>query len=151
MCKRFINVIAFLLLPALTASMCSAAIESITSVTTDNPDGTIPYNLLSITRRVILWGRWSAALSLSRSLVLSAMSLLAGSPWIAATPPWTPLSPPVLPVPGGTLWREEMGSRCSILQGFYLLAETLASWIVSFANLSPFSSHTGRRSTVPQK
>ena len=49
MCKKIINVIAFLLLPALMTSLCSAAIEPITSVTTDNPDGTIPYNLLSIT------------------------------------------------------------------------------------------------------
>ena len=31
------------------ASLCPGAIEPVTSVTCDNPDGAIPYNLLSIT------------------------------------------------------------------------------------------------------
>ena len=49
MFKKLAYFVAFVLVTALSTSLCSAAIEPVTSVTADNPDSTIPYNLLSIT------------------------------------------------------------------------------------------------------
>ncbi|MCH7556751.1 MAG: hypothetical protein IIB56_04750, partial [Planctomycetes bacterium] len=49
MCKKLIYLVSFVLVPALATSLCSATVAPVTSVTTDNPPGSPPYNLLSIT------------------------------------------------------------------------------------------------------
>ncbi len=50
MCRRLICLIGLVVLVlAVAAPICSAAVGPITSVTTDNPTGSPPYNILSIT------------------------------------------------------------------------------------------------------
>ena len=59
------------------ASLCPGAIEPVTSVTCDKPDGAIPYNLLSITV-----GRYTVGVDdLRVGTTTTTMNLNAGDPW----------------------------------------------------------------------
>ncbi|MFB0525023.1 MAG: DUF4457 domain-containing protein [Phycisphaerae bacterium] len=49
MSKKLIYLVSFVLVLAVAVPLCSAAIGPITSITTDNPTGSPPYNILSIT------------------------------------------------------------------------------------------------------
>lgn len=49
MFKKCLYLISFVFVLGVMAPFCLATIGPITSVMADNPDGTIPYNLLSIT------------------------------------------------------------------------------------------------------
>jgi len=49
MCKKLTYIISFVLVLAVAVPLCSAAIGPVTSITTDNPPGSPPYNILSIT------------------------------------------------------------------------------------------------------
>lgn len=49
MFRKMIQRVGYALAVTLAAPLCHAAVGPITSVTTDNPDGTIPYNLLTLT------------------------------------------------------------------------------------------------------
>ena len=49
MCKKLTYLASVVLVIAATGSLCSAAVGPVTSITTDNPPGSPPYNVLSIT------------------------------------------------------------------------------------------------------